>query len=147
MIKREFVVEGKPQGKGRPRARVRGGKYAQMYTPSNTREYEKHVQLAYMAAYPHAPRMQGAVKATIIAVFAVPSSLSRKKRAALLHDIWYTKKCDADNIAKIVLDPLNHLAYDDDSQIAQLYVTKEYGETEFVKVTLEELEDGINVAD
>lgn len=147
MIKREFMVDGKPQGKGRPRARVRGGKYAQMYTPNNTREYEKRVQLAYMAAYPNAPKLAGAIKATVIAVFKVPASLSQKKRAALLHDIWYTKKCDADNIAKIVLDPLNHLAYEDDSQIAQLYVTKEYGESEFVRVTLEELEDGVDVAD
>ena len=57
----------------------------------------------------------------------------------MLHDIWFTKKCDADNIAKIVLDPLNRLAYTDDSQVAQLIVTKEYGEKEQVHVTLEEI--------
>lgn len=136
--KREFTIPGKPQGKGRPRATVRRG-FAQMYTPDNTRKYERNVQLAYMAAYPHDERMEGALKATIKATFAVPASTSKKRRAELLHDIWFTKKCDADNIAKIVLDPLNRLAYTDDSQVAQLIVTKEYGEKEQVHVTLEEI--------
>ena len=95
--------------------------------------------MAYMAAYPHDERMEGALKATIKATFAVPASTSKKRRAELLHDIWFTKKCDADNIAKIVLDPLNRLAYTDDSQVAQLIVTKEYGEKEQVHVTLEEI--------
>ena len=38
-----------------------------------------------------------------------------------------------------MLDPLNRLAYTDDSQVAQLIVTKEYGEKEQVHVTLEEI--------
>ena len=36
------------------------------------------------------------------------------------------KKPDADNIAKVVCDALNKVAYDDDTQICNLYVCKRY---------------------
>lgn len=136
--KREFTIPGKPQGKGRPRTRVHGA-WAQLYTPEKTRNYEAQVKAIYESTYPRAEMLEGALKATIKATFAVPVSATKAKRAQMLHDVWFTKKCDADNIAKIVLDPLNGLAYADDSQVAQLIVTKEYGEQEQVHVTLEEI--------
>ena len=37
-----------------------------------------------------------------------------------------TKKPDCDNIAKIICDALNGVAYDDDKQIVALKVTKIY---------------------
>lgn len=135
---REFTIPGKPQGKGRPRTRVHGT-WAQLYTPEKTRTYEAQVKALYKSAYPNAERLKGALKATIKATFTVPASATKARRAQMLHDVWFTKKCDADNIAKIVLDPLNGLAYEDDSQVAQLIVTKEYGENEQVYVRLEEI--------
>ena len=47
-----------------------------------------------------------------------------------------TKKPDCDNIAKIVLDALNGIAYYDDSQVVSLVVRKHYAETTHVKVVL-----------
>ena len=41
-------------------------------------------------------------------------------------------------MAKCVLDALNNIAYDDDSQIYDLKVTKEYGEVPRVEITLKE---------
>lgn len=37
------------------------------------------------------------------------------------------KKPDVDNLAKIVLDSLNKIAYDDDAQVCRLLVEKRYG--------------------
>ena len=50
------------------------------------------------------------------------------------------KKPDVDNLAKIVLDSLNKIAYDDDVQVCRLLVEKRYGETPQVLVRLSELE-------
>ena len=47
-------------------------------------------------------------------------------------------KPDLDNISKIILDALNKVAFNDDKQVAQLSITKRYGEQPFVKVYLEE---------
>ena len=50
-----------------------------------------------------------------------------------------TKKPDADNISKIVLDALNGLAYYDDNQVVTLHIDKCYAKEEsqvgvFVKI-------------
>ncbi|XZN30187.1 RusA family crossover junction endodeoxyribonuclease [Clostridium perfringens] len=48
-----------------------------------------------------------------------------------------TKKPDVDNIAKIILDSLNGVAYKDDSQIVDLRIIKSYTEeTERVEFEL-----------
>ncbi|WP_332834903.1 RusA family crossover junction endodeoxyribonuclease [Clostridium perfringens] len=39
-----------------------------------------------------------------------------------------TKKPDVDNIAKIILDSLNGVAYKDDSQIVDIRIIKKYTE-------------------
>ena len=53
--------------------------------------------------------------------------------------IWPAKKPDSDNIAKVVLDALNGIAYHDDTQIIKLSVTKAYKEEAYLSVTLMEL--------
>lgn len=47
-----------------------------------------------------------------------------------------TKKPDCDNIAKIICDALNGVAYKDDKQIVQLLVSKVYSVEPFVLVTI-----------
>ena len=56
--------------------------------------------------------------------------------------IYPTKKPDADNIAKIVLDALNGVAYTDDTQVINLSVQKRYGEVPEVKVEITEVNNG-----
>lgn len=52
-----------------------------------------------------------------------------------------TVKPDTDNVAKIVLDALNGIAYHDDAQIVQLTVLKRYSTEPKVKVKLIEYAD------
>ena len=48
------------------------------------------------------------------------------------------KKPDIDNIAKIILDALNQLAFKDDNQIVKLDIEKIYSEEEKVYIKIEE---------
>ena len=129
-----FEILGKPIGKGRPRL----GKYG-TYTPEKTANYETLVKWTFANEFKDFKPMERAVKAKITAIFAVPKSYSKKQRQELLNTVNYTKKPDVDNIAKIILDSLNGLAYQDDSQVSCLLVMKGYGEQEKVIVELEEV--------
>ena len=136
-----FVVEGDPVGKSRPKFRRVNG-YTQTYTPRKTREYEDWVKMAYMNATKNKVKLNGAISAEIHAVFRVPKSASKAdKEKMLTGQIQYTKKIDADNLAKAVLDALNKFAYDDDKQVTRLLVTKKYGYRPMVVVRLEEIGD------
>ena len=132
----KFEIIGKPIGKGRPRL----GKYG-TYTPTKTANYETLVKWTFANEFKKFKPMEGPIKAKITAVFIVPKSYSKKKREELLTKIDYIKKPDCDNIAKIILDSLNGLAYIDDSQVSNLVTLKRYGEQEKVIVELDNIED------
>lgn len=135
----QFVIPGQPKGKARPRV-ITKGQHVHTYTPKETVEYENYVRIMYQEQC-RGIRLQGAIRADIIAYFPVPKSTSKKKRALMLDGkIRYTKKIDCDNLAKAILDSLNCIAYDDDSQVCELDVEKWYGEGPRVVVLLSELE-------
>lgn len=60
------------------------------------------------------------------AEFPVPASWSKKKKAAALLGIVRPGKPDLDNVAKLASDALNHVAFVDDSLIAELRAEKRY---------------------
>ena len=47
-------------------------------------------------------------------------------------EYYPTKKPDADNIAKVVCDALNGLAYKDDAQVIDLTVHKRFGDPKVI---------------
>ncbi|WP_300259413.1 RusA family crossover junction endodeoxyribonuclease [Clostridium sp.] len=116
------VVTGKIRGKARPRI-CRG----HAFTPQDTVQYEKLVRECYKEQ--DGRYLEGTVRALIIAYYKIPKSYSKKRVQAIREDLEKpTKKPDADNIAKIILDSLNGIAYKDDSQVVELRVKKEYTE-------------------
>lgn len=136
-----FTVPGTPQGKARARTvynpRI---KRSVSYTPDNTILYENLVKAMYLQECQGEQYMDGQpLQAVIEAHFEPPKSVSKKKRAEMLEGlIKPCKKPDADNIAKVVLDALNGLAYKDDTQICSLTVQKEYREQTGVEVYIYE---------
>lgn len=137
MAKYKFEIKEKAIGKERPRY---SAKTHRMYTPTRTSSFEEKVQWAFKSKYNiQSEPSTKPFKAKIIAVFKPAESLSKKKKEELLFKINYTKKPDADNIAKTVLDSLNGLVYKDDSQVTALLVLKDYGIENKVIVELEEL--------
>ena len=136
-MKYSFEIKERAIGKERPRYSVITHR---MYTPTKTSSFEEKVQWAFKSKYNiQTEPSSKAFKAKIIAVFKPAESLSKKKNEELLFKIKYTKKPDADNIAKAILDSLNGLVYKDDSQVSALLVLKDYGIENKVIVELEEL--------
>lgn len=130
-----FFVPGRPVGKGRPRFTRQG----HAYTPDKTKAYETLVKLCWKEA--GGVKLTGPVFARIYARFAIPKSYPKSK-AEKLRGHGYTGKPDADNIAKAVLDALNGLAYDDDSQVWGIHVCRLWcrtDEEEGVYVRLKEV--------
>ena len=125
-----FTVPGEPIGKGRPR--FYNGRAV---TPEKTRVYEENVAIHARVATKEI--MSGSVGIYICAFFGVPKSASKKKKEELVDRIYVEKKPDADNIAKTIMDAMNGICFEDDSQIADLRVVKVYTDKEpHVEVTV-----------
>ena len=130
-----FVVRGEPKGKGRPRFTKTG----RVYTPAETTRYERLVAFSYEEAA-MGYKFTSPVKVTVNAFHTPPKGKSKKVVGDMLSGhILPTKKPDADNVAKIILDGLNHVAWDDDTQVVEMTVTKGYFVESFVSVTIEEI--------
>lgn len=143
-----FEVKGKIRGKARPRVTKQG----HAYTPSDTAEYERLVQLAYKSQCGSVffgnienSNEKPPIEIYIRAMYSIPKSYTKGKRLAASHNmIFPVKKPDADNIAKIVCDALNGIAYKDDAQIVRMSVHKVYTTgAERVAVWIKDIE-GLN---
>ncbi len=132
----EFEVPGKITGKGRPRVNTLT---ATAYTPNKTKEYEELIKQYFIIKYRGVNPLEGRIKVEIKAYFGIPQSTSKKQKEIMLQNIVSpTKKPDIDNIAKVILDALNKLAFKDDNQITKLSIEKVYSEEEKVYVKVEE---------
>jgi len=88
-----FTVDGEPVPKARPRL----GRGGHAYTPSRTAAWEERVGWAYREA--QGPEFHGPVQVAL--------HFRRKSR----------RRADLDNLIKSVLDGLNGVAWQDDSQV------------------------------
>ncbi len=92
----KFTVPGNPKGKQRPRiCRSRGRQFT--YTPKQTIEYEKLVRASYTAISKMFFDKNIPLEVSIIALFSVPQSVSKKSKNSMLNgDTSPTKKPDSD---------------------------------------------------
>ena len=98
-----FTLPGEPICKGRPRMLRKGIPY----TDAKTRKAEAAVGWAYREA---------------AGVGAVPLGCS--VQVGMLFCVGTARRKDLDNMAKLVLDALNGLAWHDDSQVVSIVATK-----------------------
>lgn len=131
-MKLSFVIPGKPVGKQRPKF-VRRGAYVGTYTPKQTVDYEKYIKDCFKEKYPEWIPTEKPLLMNIKAFFVRPKSNKNIQPITI--------RLDADNIAKIICDGLNGIAYKDDKQIIGLIVNKLWGEIETVRIEIEEMED------
>ena len=135
-----FTIYGEPFGKKRPRANIIAG-HAHIHNDPENERYELKVINAYQKAVgkQDTPTFcKGELLSVIIhSFYPIPKAFGKKKRELANKFILRpTKKPDCDNIAKSILDALNHIAYYDDSQVVQLSVSKNYSENPFTAVTI-----------
>ena len=133
-----FVIYGEPQGKGRPKFTLTG----HAYTPERTKTYEAEIVAAFRREFPDFVRWEKGVplRVRIKAVYGIPrsdSGLMAARKAS--GEIRPTKKPDADNVEKIVLDAINGIAWRDDAQVVDLRTTKVYGAVPRVEVEIDEI--------
>ncbi|MBQ8301023.1 MAG: RusA family crossover junction endodeoxyribonuclease [Clostridia bacterium] len=133
MIK-EFTIQGEPKGKARPRFGQ-----GRTYTPKATADYEAMVGMEYKrqcGGYMF-PKTDKGIEVAIIAYFGIPKSASKKRRLDMAcGGVKPTKKPDADNIGKIIMDGLNGIAFEDDAHVTRLTVDKEYSLEPHVHVVI-----------
>lgn len=136
----EFEI---PRVVGKMRARtVRRGNFTTSYTPKEDVIYENLVKTLYLnKANGLMWNDKEPIEVHIVAYFDIPKSYSKKKsKEAVEHQMFPCKKPDADNIAKIILDGLNGVAYHDDAQIVLLTVLKVFhSDLPKVKVTIRDM--------
>lgn len=129
----EFVVDGEPVAKGRPRFTMTG----RAYTPKRTHDYEKKVKASYKGEmFPEDLPLE----VHIDAYFTIPKSASKKKAEEMRRGSRRPlKKPDGDNIAKSICDGLNGLVYADDKQVVRLVVEKWYSDHPRAEVRVTEI--------
>ena len=130
----QFIVPGAPRGKQRPKVTRNGA-----YTPEETKRYEQKVLACFLNEYPRMKPIRSGVNVHITAFFEIPKSYGKARRERILNGLERpTKKPDADNIAKIILDALNGKVILDDKQVVVLTVKKHYSTIPRVEVLIEE---------
>lgn len=132
-----FEVPGAPFGKERPKFACRGN-YTMTYTPKKTLQHEKEVVAAYMEVAKGRKFEKGTpLDIRIIAYYPIPKSTSKKKQREMLeHRLRPTVKPDLDNVAKLVYDALNGVAWYDDNAIVDTQVRKFYSDMPRVDVSI-----------
>lgn len=127
----KFTIDGVPVPKGRPRF-ARRGKHVMAYTPDKTLQAER--QVALIASQHVAKPLSGAISVSLDFYMPIPKATA-KSRLPQIENSPHIKRPDADNLAKLVMDALNGLAWNDDSQIANLFITKQYSENPRTEVS------------
>lgn len=132
----KLIILGEPIGKGRPRFTTRAG-YPKAYTPEKTAAYENLIKVAFLESKEEIFEKDMQLSMELLAVFSIPKNTSARMRIKMQNkDILPQKKPDIDNIAKVIMDALNGLAYHDDAQICNLKVSKIYGDNPRVEILL-----------
>ena len=137
----EFIVEGNPEGKARPRFRRKTGT---VYTPNKTQKYERRIRLAFREHGGKTIPSDCYVAITVDACFGIPKSYTKRKRLECQQNICRpAKKPDIDNVLKAVLDALNEAAFVDDKQVVSVACHKYYAAQGdgYLKITVQEVKE------
>lgn len=127
-----IIIDGEPVAKGRPR--ITQGRAV---TPAKTRAYEAHVQMTARAGMRGKPPISGALRANIVIKVPIPASWPKRAKAEAEEGVMRpTSKPDIDNFQKSVLDGMNGIVFDDDSQIVEVTARKFYAQDPGVIVTI-----------
>lgn len=144
----KMTIPGEVKGLARPRASTFNG-HARMYDPVSNLNEKGRLQV-FLRDYLYKEGLSGHTKANPMgysleatAFFRCPKSMSKRTTEAALNDsMRVTKKPDCDNILKLIADAWNGLLWEDDAQLTEMRISKRYGETDRLEVTVSWTEVG-----
>ncbi len=129
----DIFLDVKPFPKQRPRV----GKFGNVYTPDKTVICEKEI-----AALIKSFMNRNCIKMTASPVcvklvfnYSYPSKLNSSQK--VLKDIgmlYKRTRPDLDNLCKLVMDAMNNLVFEDDSQVCKLICEKRYSDVEGISI-------------
>jgi len=111
----EFKFEIAPEVKDRPRFSFRNGKVG-TYTSAKTKKFENTLAALARKQMFGKKKIQGLIEAMAYFEFKKPPKTELQ-----------TPKKDLDNLCKSLLDALNGIAYNDDTQIYKIQAMKTWG--------------------
>jgi Holliday junction resolvase RusA-like endonuclease len=115
-----FEYSGAVKAKERPRS----GKGGRMYTPTETRKFEKAVADWGKDVWDGPPLRYPIRVRLMVNEFTDDQRLVSLSRLGLV----YNQKGDVDNLGKSILDGLNGVMYKDDKQIVDLQIRRQYSD-------------------
>lgn len=125
-----------PVAKGRPR--FGGGR---VYTPKKTKDFEAQLGFEGHREMNRRPPLDTAISLDASFTVPVPRSWSKKKREKALNGtIHPIGRPDIDNYLKAVMDALNNIVWQDDSQIVTVGASLRYGETGRIRLEIATLD-------
>ncbi len=135
-----IVVTGFPVAKGRGRA-VQTQNGPRIYTPKATAKFEADVRQEARRVMADENPIYGPVRVWFHAVFTPASSWPQwKQEAATAGALKHTGKPDVDNLVKSAQDAMNGIVFADDQAIFEMHVTKGYGWSPRIEVTVESVD-------
>lgn len=132
----KFIVPGDPKAQGRPRF-FRRGVFVGTYDPQDSAAFKQRV--AYFAKMAGLPCLGTPVSIKARFYLKRPQSLMRQKDPE--GSIFCAKRPDVDNFLKAILDGLNGVAWNDDSQVCRVEIEKLYHEKGGVQRTEIQIEE------
>lgn len=118
----DVFIAGKPGSKGRPRFSRSSGR---AFTPADTLKFENLVRHEIAASMEQAGQLALEGPVIVDMVFIMPEPVGTPKRDRG-NGRPHTKKPDLDNLAKLVLDAANTVAFHDDAQVCAALWAKRY---------------------
>lgn len=137
----DMTIDIKPLPQPRPRF-ARRGNFVTTYDTPKIKTYKKHIEIVVRneMASKNIRATERPLIINLIFTFAPPKSYPKYKvKEVMSGKIKYTKNVDVDNLAKAVMDAINGVAYQDDRQVIELGVKKQYGEKDTVKIIIKEV--------
>lgn len=110
--------------------RPRSGKGGRMFTPKETRQFEKSVS-DWAKEQWTLPPLRHPVRVDVVVYEAGTEEQIRDC------DVIYNQKGDVDNLGKSILDGMNGIVYKDDKQITDLRIRREYSQQPGFCVSIE----------
>lgn len=116
----QFQVRGLPIAQGSSRAWVANGKPIITTTAKGLSSWRRLVADVAQHHAPEAP-WEGPVGVNLHFGLPKPKSAPKTRR------VWPAKRPDLDKLTRAVLDALTYVIFTDDSQVVEIYATKDYG--------------------